>query len=78
MFHQATPIPLAERMRPKQLEDLVGQRHLLAAQQPLFKAVKNKQAHSMLLWGPPGVRKNKLGSFASRCFSNALYVIKRY
>ena len=68
MFHQATPIPLAERMRPKQLEDLVGQRHLLAAQQPLFKAVKNKQAHSMLLWGPPGVGKTSLARLLADAF----------
>ena len=68
MFHQATPIPLAERMRPKHLDDLVGQRHLLGAQQPLYKAVSNKQVHSMILWGPPGVGKTSLARLIADAF----------
>ncbi|MCP4008503.1 MAG: recombination factor protein RarA, partial [Proteobacteria bacterium] len=46
--------PLAERLRPKTLEEVVGQNHILAPGQPLFNALNGKGLHSMILWGPPG------------------------
>lgn len=53
-------IPLADRMRPNRLADIVGQSHLLAPDKILYKALKNNQLFSMILWGPPGVGKTTL------------------
>ncbi len=49
--------PLAARMRPKRLEDYVGQDHLVGEGKPLRKMVERRQGHSFILWGPPGVGK---------------------
>ena len=53
-------IPLAEAMRPKLLSHVVGQTHLLGPGKPLAHVLNSKQAHSMILWGPPGVGKTTL------------------
>ena len=55
--HQA---PLAERMRPRTLEEYVGQEHLLAPGKPLRVAIENDDATSMIFWGPPGTGKTTL------------------
>ena len=52
--------PLAERMRPRSLDDMVGQRRLLAPQSALRRAVEHGRLHSMILWGPPGCGKTTL------------------
>lgn len=52
--------PLAARMRPRNLDDYIGQEHLLGAGKPLREAVVRGQLHSMILWGPPGVGKTSL------------------
>jgi putative ATPase len=52
--------PLAEAMRPKTLEEVVGQRHLLGPGKPLRLAFEARQPHSMIFWGPPGVGKTTL------------------
>jgi len=52
--------PLAERMRPKTLDDVLGQDHLLAPGKPLRTAIERDQTPSMILWGPPGVGKTTL------------------
>jgi len=52
--------PLAERLRPQTLAEVVGQTHLLAAGQPLYKALNGQGLHSMILWGPPGTGKTTL------------------
>jgi len=49
--------PLAERMRPQNLDEMVGQRRLLAAGSALRRAVESGRVHSMVLWGPPGCGK---------------------
>lgn len=49
--------PLAARMRPKALDEYVGQAHLVGPGKPLRRAVEQGQLHSMILWGPPGVGK---------------------
>src|SRR5206468_11361695 len=58
----ATPskAPLAERMRPQTLDEVLGQEHLLAAGKPLRTAIERDQTPSMILWGPPGVGKTTL------------------
>ena len=61
LFIQPTPTaPLAELMRPRHLEDVVGQRHLLDPGKPLEVAGRSGKLHSMILWGPPGVGKTTL------------------
>src|SRR5690606_11705170 len=52
--------PLADLLRPRTLEEFVGQRHLTAPGKPLYQAIKNNRVHSMILWGPPGVGKTTL------------------
>jgi putative ATPase len=52
--------PLAERMRPRRLEDVVGQRHLLAPGRALQRALSTEHPHSMIFWGPPGSGKTTL------------------
>lgn len=52
--------PLAARMRPRQLSDFKGQRHLLGEGKPLREAIESSALHSMILWGPPGVGKTTL------------------
>jgi putative ATPase len=53
-------IPLAERMRPKSLDDIVGQQHLLSPRSVLRKAIETGRIPSMIFWGPPGVGKTTL------------------
>ncbi len=64
--HKSKWQPLAERMRPKSLEDYVGQAHILGANKPLRKAVLNQQLHSMILWGPPGTGKTTLARLLTK------------
>ena len=52
--------PLAEQLRPRSLADIVGQEHLTAPGMPLRLAFDAKRAHSMILWGPPGVGKTTM------------------
>jgi putative ATPase len=52
--------PLAERMRPRTLDEMVGQKRLLAAGSALRRAIESGHVHSMILWGPPGCGKTTL------------------
>ncbi len=53
-------IPLAERMRPRNLEDIIGQQHLLKPGAVLYQAINTGKIPSMIFWGPPGVGKTTL------------------
>jgi putative ATPase len=53
-------VPLAERLRPRSLTDVVGQTHLLGSGKPLRVAFESGRPHSMIFWGPPGVGKTTL------------------
>lgn len=62
LFEPQTPssVPLAEQLRPKTLNEVVGQTHLLGEGKPLRRAFESGKLPSMILWGPPGVGKTTL------------------
>jgi putative ATPase len=64
--------PLAERMRPQTLDEMVGQRRLLAPDSALRRAVESGHVHSMILWGPPGCGKTTLALLLAK-YSDAKF-----
>ena len=58
--------PLAERLRPKSLDEYIGQSHLIAKGKPLYEALQQGQCFSMILWGPPGVGKTTLSLIVAK------------
>lgn len=68
LFQQKPIPPLAEALRPKTLDEVVGQSHLLGEGKPLRLAFKSGQPHSMIFWGPPGVGKTTLARLTAAAF----------
>ena len=62
--------PLAERLRPATLDEVIGQQHLLGSGKPLRVAFESGQPHSMILWGPPGVGKTTLARLMADAFES--------
>ncbi|KJF82014.1 replication-associated recombination protein A [Photobacterium angustum] len=62
--------PLAARMRPRTVEEYIGQQHILGQGKPLRRALEGGQLHSMILWGPPGTGKTTLAEVAAH-YANA-------
>ncbi len=69
LFSRQPDAPLAERLRPKSLEDVIGQQHLIGEGKPLRVALEGGKPHSMLLWGPPGVGKTTLARILAQSFN---------
>ena len=67
-FEEALGAPLAERLRPKTLDEVIGQQHLLGPGKPLRAAFESGRLHSMILWGPPGVGKTTLALLVAEGF----------
>jgi len=67
--------PLAERLRPRTLAAVIGQRHLLGPGKPLSAAFEAGRLHSMILWGPPGVGKTTLARLVAGAFDAEFIVI---
>src|SRR5215831_19966538 len=62
----APPAPLADRMRPKSLDEVVGQQHLIGPGKVLRRSLQEGRLHSMILWGPPGTGKTTLASLMAQ------------
>ena len=60
--------PLAEQLRPQNIDEIIGQTHLLGGGKPLRLAFQSGKPHSMILWGPPGVGKTTLARLMASAF----------
>jgi putative ATPase len=60
--------PLASKIRPKNLDEFIGQEHLVGPNGPLRKAIEQKQLFSFVLWGPPGVGKTTIAKIYAQAF----------
>jgi putative ATPase len=67
--------PLAERLRPKGVDEMVGQQHLLGEGKPIRVALRAGKPHSMILWGPPGVGKTTLARLMADAFNSDFITI---
>ncbi|MDP4277905.1 MAG: AAA family ATPase, partial [Bacteroidota bacterium] len=67
--------PLAERLRPKNLDDYVGQKHLVGPQAVLRKMIESGNISSFILWGPPGVGKTTLARIVANQLERAFFTL---
>jgi putative ATPase len=67
-LQESAPRPLADRLRPQALADVVGQDHLLGPAGPIGRMVAENRPHSIILWGPPGTGKTTIARLLSRAF----------
>src|SRR2546426_2014949 len=69
LFPAPAPVPpLAEALRPRSLDEFVGQQHLLGPGKPLRLAFDSGKPHSMILWGPPGTGKTTIARLMADAF----------
>ena len=67
--------PLAERLRPKSLDDFIGQEHLIGDNGVLLKTLKNNVIPSIVFWGPPGVGKTTLANIIANKLDRPFYTL---
>ncbi|NCZ77763.1 MAG: replication-associated recombination protein A, partial [Burkholderiaceae bacterium] len=75
LFDTKPIAPLAEALRPKTIEEVIGQAHLLGPGKPLRLAFESGQPHSMILWGPPGVGKTTIARLSAQAFRHSFIAI---
>ena len=75
LFDTKPIAPLAEALRPKQIDEVIGQAHLLGPGKPLRLAFESGQPHSMILWGPPGVGKTTIARLSAQAFRHSFIAI---
>ena len=68
LFRNEPAAPLAESLRPRTIDEVIGQSHLLGPGKPLNLVFKSGKPHSMILWGPPGVGKTTLARLTAYAF----------
>lgn len=68
LFNTDPVPPLAEFLRPKHLDEVIGQSHLLGEGKPLRLSFSGRKLHSMILWGPPGVGKTTIARLTAQAF----------
>ena len=68
-------IPLAERIRPRKLSEVIGQKHLIGEKGTLKTAITNKLIPSMIFWGPPGVGKTTLANLIAQELDRSFYTL---
>lgn len=68
-------MPLAEILRPKTLDDVVGQQHLIGTEKPLRLAIQHKRIPSIIFWGPPGVGKTTLARLLAQEANKPFYML---
>lgn len=69
LFEKSPVAPLAEALRPRVLDEVIGQSHLLGEGKPLKLAFQSGKSHSMIFWGPPGVGKTTLARLTAKAFA---------
>ncbi|WP_456373623.1 replication-associated recombination protein A [Thiolapillus sp.] len=67
--------PLADRMRPRSLDEYQGQTHILGPDKPLRMAIENNRLHSMIFWGPPGTGKTTLARLLANTSGHAFHTL---
>ena len=77
LFENNLSQPLAARLRPKTLEEYVGQTQLLGKDKVLRRLIESDQISSMIFWGPPGRRKNHAGPYHRRTHEVELHRLFR-
>ena len=70
--------PLAERLRPNTLDDLVGQEHLTGKGSILRNSIENGKIPSMILWGPPGVGKTTIANIIAHTLQVSILPVQRH
>ena len=68
-------LPLAERLRPKSLDDYIGQKHLIGEGAILRKMIDSGRVSSFILWGPPGVGKTTLAKIIASTIDTPFYTL---